>query len=179
MNQSAAEVTATVKLDAAMLGLTGGTLQAKVWRDNKPAPSANVSGGQLVIPVGASGITAIAIEGVNPKPRFQGDLFAGKPLSDKSYASLKTGDTQAMLISMGGGMTHAYVYLKQTFKELKSAKLSYKDADGDTVTLEDTKYPYEFTVERPDDNKPDFEFFVEAVKTDGTTEKSETAVLAR
>ena len=53
--------------------------------------------------LGGKGITAVAIEDVNPKPRFQGDLFTGKPLSDNSYASLKTGDTQAMLISMGGG----------------------------------------------------------------------------
>src|SRR5687768_9705546 len=176
-NQSAADVNATVKLDAAMLGLTGATLQAKVWRDNKPAPSTSVRGGQLVIPVSAKGITAVVIEGVNPKPRFQGDLFAGKPLSDKSYTTLKTGDTHAMLISMGGGMTHAYVYLKQTFKDLKSAKLSYKDGK-DWKVIEDAKYPYEFTIERPDD-KPDFEFFIETTKVDGANDKSETAVLTR
>jgi hypothetical protein len=45
--------------------------------------------------------------------------------------------------------------------------------------VEDAKYPYEFTVERPDDNMPDFEFFVEAIKADGTVEKSDTAVLTR
>ncbi|MGB7158891.1 MAG: hypothetical protein WBD40_12535 [Tepidisphaeraceae bacterium] len=178
LNQSPAEVNAAVKLDTAMLGIAGGTLQARVWRDNKPAPPADVSGRRFVVPVSAGGITAIAIEGVNAKPRFQGDLFAGKPLSDKSYATLKTGDAHAMLLSMGGGMTHAYVYLKQTFKDLKSAKLSFKDGN-DWKTVEDAKYPYEFTVERPDDDKPDLEFFVEVVKLDGTTEKSETAVLAR
>jgi len=78
---------------------------------------------------------------------------------------------------MGGGMTHAYVYLKQTFKDLKSAKLSYKDGK-DWKVIEDAKYPYEFTIERPDD-KPDFEFFIETTKVDGANDKSETAVLTR
>jgi len=75
-------------------------------------------------------------------------------------------------------MTSAYVYLKQTYQDLKSARLNYKDGSG-WKSVEDAKYPYEFTVERPDDDKPDFEFFIEAVKLDGTVEKSETAVLAR
>jgi hypothetical protein len=177
-NQSPSEVSATVKLDCAMLGLSDATLQAKVWRENKPAPQISVTGGDLVIPVSPGGITGIAIDGVNPRPRFQGDTFArGTPLSDKSYATLKTGDAHAMLISMGGGMTHAYVYLKQTFKELRSAKLSYK-GDGGWKVLEDAKYPYEFTIDR-DDANPDFEFFIEVAKADGSTERSETSVLTR
>jgi hypothetical protein len=81
-------------------------------------------------------------------------------------------------MSMGGGMTSAYVYLKQTYKDIKSATLHYKDAGGDWKTMEDAKYPYEFTVERPDD-KPDFEFYIETAKLDGSTGKSNTTTLTR
>lgn len=178
-NQSAAELNATVKLDTAMLGAAGGTLQAKVWRDNSPAPSVSVSGGHIVVPVSARGITAIAIDGLNVAPRFQGELLAdAEPLSDQSHATLEHGRTKAMLLSMGT-MTHGYVYLQSTFKEISGARLRYRiDGQSDWKTAADEAYPYEFTLEMPADAQ-NMEFSVETMDLNGQSKRSKPVVLRK
>ena len=178
MNQSPAEMKATVKLNKSLVNCDG-ELAVRVWKQNVPAEPATMSGGEVPFSIAGKGITVLRIGGIHVQSKFQARVFApAVPLSTKSRADLEFGGgTKGMLLSFGPELTSAYVYTKATYETLKGATLHYRTGDQ-WKTMSDTNYPYEFTVPL-EARDAKFEFFLEAVTTNGATVKSETATLER
>lgn len=179
MNESLEPVNAPVQLDGNLVDLSGAK-RVRVWTDNRVSEATAITGGRINATVTPHGITVLAIDGAQVHPKFQDRvLAAGQPLSPASFTQLAYGRTHAMLLSMGSGMTHAYVYLEATGEELKAATLHYRTSpQGEWKTALDASYPFEFTVEMaPQDAQ--FQFYVEGAGTDGKTSRSEEATLRR
>jgi hypothetical protein len=123
----------------------------------------------------------LAIDGLTIVSQFQDRYFdaVAPRLSDQSYRFVQSpfGQINAMLISMGKSLETVYVWLEATEQEISAATLVYKDLDN---WIRDTKrvYPYEFSLPfRAEDTS--FQFYVEAVRTDGSVVRSEQAELRR
>jgi len=138
--------------------------------------------GEIAVSIPASGLTAIAIDGIRVVPQFQQEvLVPGKALSDRSYAESKTpfGVLTGMLLSFGSENTSAYVWLTATEKEVRIARLHYRLGDGDWKVAEDPKYPYDFSLP-VDPAASSVSYWVEAVPPSGGAElKSEIVELRR
>lgn len=178
MNESDEAVGTTVRLNENLLSMEEGrTYPVSVWNDSTPAEDTEMEGGVLQTTVAPRGLTALAIDGVHAQTEFQQRIGRGAPLSVDSFAQLKVGGTHGALLSMGEGLTAAYVYLQATHKDIEEAHLHYK-TDGDWTIVTDDSYPFEFTHDL-DADEVGFEFYVEAVGPEGTLQRSETAVLQR
>jgi hypothetical protein len=138
--------------------------------------------GEIAVSIPASGLTAIAIDGIRVVPQFQQEALApGETLSDKSYAESKTpfGALTGMLLSFGSANTSAYVWLAATEKEVRAARLHYRLGDGTWSVAEDSRYPYEFSLP-VNPAAASVSYWVEAVPAFGGAElKSEIVELRR
>ena len=65
----------------------GKEYRCKVWIQNLESGSAAVSGGEIMLPLKAKGITAVAIDGVDVKTRFQDKLQKGGGKWGKNFTS--------------------------------------------------------------------------------------------
>jgi hypothetical protein len=135
--------------------------------------------GRLSITVPPLGLTAIEIQGLTVKPKFQDRLVGAKPGDawKVDYLELPFGDTRAMILNFGPAATTAYVYLQADDTQFRQAALTYT-IGGRRQTITDTTYPYEFTVPLPAGTRT-FDFEVQGVTPDGRTESSSPASLRR
>lgn len=174
-NQSPEAVTTTVALNPKLVSFDPQVpLSGRVWEENQARDPLTMTGGATKVPVAGRGITVLAIEGVEPRVAFQ-DKWNAPGGRGSSVVSLETGKSKGMLISFGPRLTHAYVYLGATDDEVTAARIFYRDG-AEWKALTDAKYPYEFSVEW---NRPEnFDYVVEILRPDGSTERSETASLA-
>ena len=182
LNQSHRALDATLALDAKRLGLAAGrSYKARVWRDNQPAEAVTVSDDRVSVPLSADGITALAIDGIEPRLTFQDKVFDASvgAMSPDSRMTVEwpLGKISGMLLSFGRGLTTAYIYLTADEKQLKSARLAYRLAGGDWQDMTDNAYPFEFTI--PLDAANSLEFRVEGTKVDGAVEHSTAGRLKR
>lgn len=174
MNQSNEQVTTELILNPGVIGLDiGKTYKAALWRENTPANTTTLSNGSLNVIVQPMGITAVTIEGIMIKPKFQHKIQSLRE-SDawkNDYASIDFAGAKAMILNMGSGLTTAYVYLQETDETLKQAKLNYSVGDR-WQSQTDDEYPFEFTV--PLDAEVDsFDFYIEGLKLNGAVQRSE------
>ena len=182
-NQCSRPVSARIRLnpDLASYSLRR-EYSVRTWQGHSSGPPAKMRGGEIAISIPASGLTAIAIDGIRVVPQFQQEvLVPGKSLSDKSYAESKTpfGALTGMLLSFGSENTSAYVWLTATEKEVRIARLHYRLGDGDWKVAEDPKYPYDFSLP-VDPAASSVSYWVEAVPPSGGAElKSEIVELRR
>ncbi len=172
-NQSDKPVTTKITLNPDLIPF-GKEHKVRIWQQNEDMGFIKAENGEISLSVAKEGITAIAIENLDVRTRFQHHFTAGDALSQNSYTSLKTGNIQAMLLSMGDDFNTAYIYSQATFEEIKQVRLHYKDK-GQWKKVNDDSFPYEFTV--PLDQNENFEFFIESVALDGTVNKSKTKIL--
>jgi hypothetical protein len=135
--------------------------------------------GRLRVSVGARGLTAVAVEKLAVTPKFQQKLLAAAATHAwrQDYTELSWGRARAMVLNFGAAATTAYVYLRDDDSKFRQASLTYR-IGGETRTLTDASYPFEFTVPLPEDTDR-FEFQLEGVTVGGQVEKSEPATLHR
>lgn len=177
MNASDETVRTTVRLDTTLVGLGGRAHRVVRWKENARMGDAMLEGDSLTVSVAPGGLTALAVQDLQPQPRFQARIGRGPALSDRSFVRLKTGKTRGMLLSMGEGLTTAYVYLQATHEDIKEARLHYQTGDG-WATVSDSSYPFEFT-RTLDAADEAFSFYVEIVGLDDRVERSTRATLER
>ena len=177
MNQSNEKVTTKLNLNPDVIGFdTAKAHNAILWQENKSQNTTTLpklSNGSLDVVVQPMGITAVTIEGMTVRPRFQHRIqsLSESDAWKKDYASIDFAGAKAMILNMVSGLTTAYVYLQETDKTLKQATLNYS-IDGRWETQTDDEYPFEFTVPL-DADVHDFNCYIEGLKLDGTVEKSE------
>jgi hypothetical protein len=177
-NQSSQLQKVRIELNSSLVGeLEGKTVAVQQWKNNQPADALQVVNGVVEVEVPASGLTALALDGVAIKTRFQQQFVdAAQPWTVPSV-NLSVGGGRAMIIAMGRELTSAYIYLQSDATQCKRAVLRYT-LGGKEQELEDASFPFEFTVPIPQD-AADLSFSVSCEKPDGSIERSETAVLKR
>lgn len=151
------------------------TYRARLWRDNKEVGSVTVRNGQLRLPLSGKGITAVAIEGVEVRPRFLPRFEAPVSIWTKSYTSTDFENDRAVMMNFGEGLSSVYVWMKADNARFRRVTLHYA-VDGVWKSIVKTGYPYEYTVEIPD-NAHTFEYRFEAERPDGVRVDSEQGEL--
>ena len=178
MNQSNETVATELLLNPAAIGFDAGKeYNVVLWQDNKPPSTTVLSDGRLAVIVRPMGITAVTIEGMIIKPKFQHKIQSLRE-SDAwrtDYAAIDFTGTRAMILNMGSGLTTAYVYLQETDETLKQAALKYS-IGGPWETQTDQEYPFEFTVPL-DADVDSFSFYIEGLTPNGAVQKSEITKL--
>lgn len=180
INQSDQPVTAKVSLNPDLVPVeVGRAYPARVWQENKAAAALTLDRGEVSVPIQGRGISALAIDGLKIAPAFQEKVFAEEAatLSARSYSTVTSpfGKVTAMIISLGRSLTSGYVWLEATEKELKEARLHYRQG-GEWKEVADPRYPFEFSLPLRA-TEPPLELWVEGVKVDGARERSATAEL--
>ncbi len=152
-NQSYKEETVSVTIDSA-LAECDSAKDARVWKDNAAASPIRVEGNKLTITLSPKGITAFAIPAVT-KPRLQAKLYAKDvpALGPNSFTKVDAsyGPVHAMLIRAGAGLNSAFVYTEALPENVISARLRWKQGNGEWQELTDNIYPYEFSPNLSDD----------------------------
>ncbi len=178
-NQSNDCVTSTLSLNPELVGLKKGlAYNIRVMQQNKPAKSLKLIDGQTTVSVAPQGITALIIEGLDVKTKFQQKVLA-KDINPwkKDNTTLDFGGAKAIIINMGPELTSAYIYLQATGDTFKEVTLKYT-CGQQWKEMTDNAYPFEFTVPLTlADSK--FEFKLEAVGTNGGKTLSEIAALSK
>lgn len=151
------------------------------WSAAGAGPAGKMREGEIVVTVPASGQAALAIDGIRIVPQFQQEVFApAAPPGDQSYAEASTpfGKATGMLLAFGGANNSAYVWLEATEQQLRSARLHYRFGASEWQVMEDSRYPYEFSLPAPADATA-FSYWLEATRTDSSTVKSDPVELRR
>lgn len=167
-NQSARQEAATITLNPELVQCGQGS---RCWADNKPAHDTRIGKPLTLTP---KGIMAFAIP-ASVKPRLQAKLYDTiAPLSEKSH--VQTGDVHAMLLRPGRGLTRAFVYSEALPENVISARLRWRQGDGEWQSLTDDIYPYEFSPDVKDDGG-DFVCVLEMEDTNQAVKRSALIVL--
>lgn len=156
----------------------GKEYRCKVWIQNRESGSAAVSGGEITLPLKAKGITAVAIDGVDVKTRFQEKLQKGGGKWGKNFTSTGFENDRAVLFDFGQGLKSVYVWNEADNSVFSRVSLHYSIDGGPEMTLEKSGYPYEFTVEIPDGSR-EFRYRLEGIAPDGAMTESGTGILRK
>ncbi|HXN21720.1 MAG TPA: hypothetical protein VOA41_03140 [Candidatus Dormibacteraeota bacterium] len=182
LNQSNQPIRVKVTLNPDMIPIDAGrSYTVRTYEENALRPNSTLLNGEVTVPVAANGITALAVEGLVVMTRFQSKVFAkvAKPLSDSSYATVETpfGKVNSMLISVGDNVDSGYVWLEADDKDLKEARLHYKE-DSAWKEVADKQYPFEFSL--PISPKQlVFEYWVEGIRANAEHVRSSVVELRR
>jgi hypothetical protein len=174
-NQSFKDESANVTVNDALAPL-GVTSTARVWKDNKAATKESLAGKSFKITVPAKGIIAYAIDGVAVKTQLHSKMTdpsapkLGKDSLIRSDAPF--GKVHGMLLSMGKGLTTAFIYTEAPPEEVISAKLRYRQGGGAWTEKSDEIFPFEFSFDY-DESKPPLEFQFEVENVDQQIQKSQ------
>jgi hypothetical protein len=178
-NQSFKDESANVTVNDALAPLSASST-ARVWKDNTAATKETISGKSFKITVPAKGIIAYAIDGVAVKTQLHAKMTdpsapkLGKDSLIRSDAPF--GKVHGMLLSMGKGLTSAFIYTEAPPEEVISAKLRYRQGDGAWQDKSDEIFPFEFSFDY-DESKPPLEFEFEVENVDQQIQKSQTLTI--
>lgn len=175
-NQSDKEVSSSVKLDASRIEY-GASHVVRQWRENTPSTPGSMKDGEVSVVVAPKGITVISIEGARARPAFQPKFGGAGEAWTKGRVRLNVGNATGMILDMGPELASAYLYLEANGDAYRKVRITWSSGTA-KGTLEDTTYPFEWTVPLPRDAKS-FTFAVEAERPDGTIDRSETGVLSK
>lgn len=183
LNQADTPAEATIRLDPERAGLDPKrSYEARLWRENQSAAPVRVEEARVTVPIAGRGITALAIDGAQVQTKFQAKVFDRNtpPLGSESYRSIEwpEGKVQGMLLSLGRGLTSAYVWLTADEKQLSEATLHYRTNGGAWQATVDSRYPYEFSVPLADRDTV-WEWWVEGQTVDGRRLESSAVELRR
>lgn len=166
MNQSKDRISSSVSLNNTLLPEgTSGTYQARTWIDNKPDGTTEVVKGKFQIQVNPGSISAIRIEGMNPKTAFQERFYQARKRPATGLISLKAGNAKAMILDFGDQVRNFYLFLRDDDRLVRKASLTYFLSGQRYHTIDDN-YPFEFTVPIPEETA-DVKFTLEVTGTDG------------
>ncbi len=98
-------------------------------------------------------VTSYVLKGATAKTTFQKKVYAtdAPVLGEEIYLEKKCsfGNLHGMLITMGKGLTTAYIYSDALEKDVIGATIRYKK-DEKWIIEQDNIYPFEFTIEVDD-----------------------------
>jgi hypothetical protein len=176
-NQSFQEEKATMIFNPERVGFSEAS-GLRRWVDNKEAPEARKASPEMSFSVSPKGIVAFAMDGVELRKTLQGRMFAegGPKLGPGSVQTIESpfGKLHGLLLSMGPGLTNAFVYTDALPEDVITARLKWRQGEGEWNTLEDGTFPFEFSVWL-EEAKGDFQCEME-VETTGLEMKKSPAL---
>lgn len=128
----------------------------------------NVQKNTFSITVPANGINTIAIPNTPAPNTFQQKILAVTNDKSKDYAKLEKGHANAMLFKLGSYDKRLYIYLEDDDTKWSRVSLHYNN-----TTVDDTVYPFEFTVPI----KEAVTFYLSLYDKEGRVQKSEKVTL--
>jgi hypothetical protein len=136
--------------------------------NNRPAEPSSWPGEKLGFRVPAKGIQAFAVGPVETRKTLQGKMFYEKaprlgPDSIKTIGA-PFGKVHGMLMTMGRGLTSAFVYTDALPENVITAQLRWRQGNGEWKILQDDVFPFEFSVWL-DEQAGDFEAVMELETT--------------
>jgi hypothetical protein len=175
-NQSDLPVSATITLNASLVNLSNDAV-VEIISDGGFPGTASVEGLSFPIEVSGNGITAIKILGAGIQPALQ-DRMSTDTVSSwkKDHLKVSFAALNAMYLNMGEGLSKVFIFSAAEKGSYSQMKLKYVINNGDTLTITDTAYPFEFDVYLPDDAGK-FTFVVETTDSQGVVEVSEALKL--
>lgn len=170
-----------VQIDLGHFESANTRVKARVWCDNVLQDEALIiQGGRCKVALAPKGITALVIEGLKPKTRFQ-HQFNGGPAAGGAitHQRIQTpfGEAQAVILSFGENLSWLYAWLTADGKTAKSAQMHLR-LPGRSETVQDDAFPFEFSVPLRAGETPASLSF-EAMDFSGTTRSSEAVQLSR
>ena len=166
-NQSFRAEQAVVRLNNKRVVIPGDA-QMRNWEDNQPAVTRPWPGETLTFCIPAKGIQAFAIGPAETRKTLQAKIFdpAAPQLGTGSIKTLETpfGKVHGMLLSLGRGLTSAFVYTDALPEHVITARLRYRQGGGEWKSLQDDVFPFEFSVWL-DDDAGDFDAVMEVETT--------------
>ncbi|MEI6644565.1 MAG: hypothetical protein WCP12_00850 [bacterium] len=179
-SQSFKEEAVTVQLNSARATVPRDATMRQ-WQNNKVAAETGYSGETLTFRLPAKGIQAFAIDRVQTRRTLQAKMFdpASPVLGPDSMQSVQApfGKVHGMLLSMGRGLTSAFVYTDALPEQVITARLRYRQGSGEWKILQDDVFPFEFSVWL-DDQAGDFEGIMEVETTRLEKQESGRVVLS-
>lgn len=141
-NQSDKNVSSTVELNIEHIKMDPTKrYRLKIIGDNKKETVGEMQNGKFCINFSANGITAVVIEGVDAKVKFQDDILEKTDVWNNGYFISDDNKIRAMLLNFGKASKTAYIYLTEDDTKISSATML-----NNGVSITDTVYPFEFTV---------------------------------
>lgn len=151
--------------------------ECRLWKQNIPSGTAKVENGRISLELPAGGITAIAIDGVDVQTDFQHKAYErDRKKWSVNYASAGMSGDKAVLFDYAPDLRSVYVWTQADEREISEMKLHYTTDDGKEKTVVKNTFPFEFTVQLPE-NASSFTYWLECVRKDGTAAVSEKAML--
>ncbi len=166
-SQSFREEAVTVQLNKARATVPRDA-KMRQWQNNAIAAGTGYSGETLTFRLPAKGIQAFAMDRVQTHKTLQAKLFdpSAPVLGPASLQSVQApfGKVHGMLLSLGRGLTSAFVYTDAFPEQVITARLRWRQGNGEWKILQDGVFPFEFSVWL-DDQAGDFEGVMEVETT--------------
>ena len=148
VNQSFNTQNVTLTLNSNLVNF-GASHTARLWQENLEQSSITITNGSIALLVAAKGITALAIAGINTQTRLQQKLLDPSvprtPAGSLVQKPGPYGKLVGMLLSMGRGLSEAYIYTDALPENITRARLHYT-LGGAWVDAQDLVFPYEFSI---------------------------------
>jgi hypothetical protein len=175
-NQSFERQSATIKLNSEYVRIDEGS-SLRMWANNSQVDAGDLGrDGSLNVDVPAQGLVAIALSGVDLAERklpVPSQDRQDSTNTSKRFVELPFAEKTTALVLQYGERQSAYVYLQATDETVAKATLHYRlSGDASWNQVDDTRYPYEYTVEVPR-NRSSFDFFVTTNAPDGGEDRSD------
>jgi hypothetical protein len=174
-NQSPASVSSAIRLNDSLVTLSASSRIA-VWKNNKWETLTTGQSKNFNVTVAGNGITALRIEQVTFRTGFQEQILAPGKEQQMDYKEISIGNAKAMLLKLGSYAKRLYVYLEDDDTKYKKVSLTYQNAAGKSVVIQDTVYPFEFTIP-VDENK--ITFGLSVTDHHGAEKKTENITLGQ
>ncbi len=150
-SQSFQSETVTLTLDPEKVDLRNVT-RTRRWNQNQPTAAGPPINRQTIsFQLPAKGIVAFAFDGARVRPGLQAKVTdpASRPLGPQSFArtAASFGTVYAQLLSMGRGLTRAFIYTDALPEATIAATLRYRQGQQVWREARDEIFPYEFSPE--------------------------------
>lgn len=181
MNASKEPVTTRVQLDRKYLpGLAAQAFAQEVRTDGKGAAPIAIDNGVFATTIPPRGLVTLTLAGASIQPGLQARVMANRPQHawSRGYARMTTPAARSMILRLGSGLQHAYVYLEDSKRDYRRVDLHYRIDQGPEQVLRDASFPWEFSVPL-DDNVRRFRWRLEAVSPAGAKQTTEQIELRR
>ena len=145
LNQSDKKVSSRVTLNSSLFPKFGSRYETRVWVKNESRTGEPFVNGKFQVEVAPNSISAIKIEGLNPKISFQDQIYKAKNGPAPGLVSLENVNGKAMILDFGTGLRTLYLYLHDDDQKVQKVVIHYTRGDK-RQTFSDTVYPFEFTI---------------------------------
>lgn len=179
MNASAQPVATSVQLDRKYT-LPAQALAQEVRIDGKAAAPIAINDGAFAVTIPPHGLMTLVVSGARIKPGVQAQVMANRPEQGwaHGYARIATPAARGMVLRLGRGLQHAYVYLEDGKRDYRRVDLHYRIDQGPERVLRDARFPWEFSVPL-DDKVRRFRWRLVGVSPAGEKQAAERVELRR